>query len=114
MNEAMTIEQAAEAGSQVVLRHRKEILVLLQHENELLDELSDKPKKLYLSTFQGTILEKEVGLTVTERSVTLKNIAAVRAQRIGLERQANNIDDSSTLGDSLEEALKEIRKENDS
>lgn len=87
------IEQAAEAGSNVIIRHRKEIVALLKHEDELLTELSSKPKKLYLSTFQGTILSKEVGLTVTEKSITLKNLAAVRTQRITLERQAHSLDD---------------------
>ena len=89
------VEKVAEAGSNVVIRHRKEIVALLKHEDELLTELAGNPKKLYLSTFQGTIIEKKVGLTVTEKSITLKNLAAVRAQRITLERQAHSLDDVS-------------------
>ncbi len=87
------IERAAEAGSQVVVRHRKEIKALLQHEDDLLKELTDGPTKLYLSTFQGQILEKEVELTLKEKSATLKDLAAVRAQRIALEREAHDLDD---------------------
>ena len=103
------IEQAAEVGSNVVLRHRKEIFDLLKYEADFLKELSEKPKKLYLSTFQGVILEKEVGLTVTEKSVTLKNLAAVRAQRITLERQAHSIDTDDEKED-YEERLRELMK----
>lgn len=89
------IERAAEVGSQVVFRHRDEIKALLAHEQRLLVMLEGGPKKLYLSTFQGKILEKEVSLTVKEQSATLKDLAAVRAQRIVLERQAHNLDDTS-------------------
>ncbi len=102
------IEHAAEAGSQVVFRHREEIKVLLRHEDELLKELLQGPKKLYLSTFQGEILSKEVDLTVTEKSTTLKNLAAVRAQRIALERQAHNLDDKSSQDEPAKNLSDEI------
>lgn len=88
------IERAAEAGSNVVLRHRVEINALLEHENALLQELIDRPKKLYMANYQGKIISKEIELTIKERSATLKDLASVRAQRIALERQAHNLDDN--------------------
>jgi len=96
------IDKAAEIAADVVLRHREEIKALLNIENALLEELSNGPKKLYLSTFQGEILEKEVSLTVKEKSATLKDLAAVRAQRVTLERQAYNLNDNSNPDEDLE------------
>jgi len=94
------IERAAELGSGVVFRHRDEIFELKKYEADLLKELSEEPTKLYLANFQGQIIQQEVGLTVTEKSVTLKNLAAVRAQRIGLEREAHNLDNGPAPPDS--------------
>jgi hypothetical protein len=87
------VDRAAKSGSSVILRHRKEIVALLELEDELLDELKDKPMKSYVGNYQGDIITKEFSLTVTEKSTALKNLAAVRAQRITLERQAHNLDD---------------------
>jgi hypothetical protein len=90
------VETAAEAGVNVVLRHQREIAALLDHENRLLDELEKGAKKLYVANYQGEIITKEMELTVKEKSATLKDLAAVRAQRVALERQAHNLDDSDT------------------
>ncbi len=87
------VEQVAEAGSKVVLRHRDEIKALLQYEDNLLGELTDEPTKTHISAYQGNVTETELGLTVKEKSATLKDLAAVRAQRIALERQAHDLDD---------------------
>lgn len=75
------IEQAAEAGSGVVLRHRKEINSLATVESKLLLELETLPKA-------GKV-------TLKDKSIILKNITHVRAQRIVLERQAYNLDDEN-------------------
>lgn len=92
------IERASDTGANIVLRHRDEIFELQKHERRLLKELSETPKKLYLANFQGKIIEKEYAVTLNENSVTLKNLAAVRAQRIALERVAHNLDDDSSKG----------------
>ena len=104
------VEQAAEAGTKVIVRHRVEIKALLAQEDALLSELESKPTKLYLANYQGKIMNKTIGLTVTEKSVTLKNLAGVRAQRIALERQAHNISDDTREEDKAE-LLKEISKQ---
>ncbi len=95
------IEQAAAAGTQVVVRHRKEILVLLKHEDMLLLELGSDPKKLHFASYQGAITSKRVNLTVMEKSVTLKNLVAVRAQRIALERQVHGLDEAGAAEDPV-------------
>lgn len=73
------IEQAATTGSDVILRHRKEIVALAIREDALLVELD------------GTGVEKNKRPSLKDKSIILKNIAAVRAQRITLERQAHNL-----------------------
>jgi hypothetical protein len=73
------IEQAATAGSGVILRHRKEIFALAVREDALLTELD------------GIGVEKNKIPSLKDKSLILKNIAAVRTQRITLERQAHNL-----------------------
>ena len=103
------IEQAAEVGSGVILRHRDEIAILLKHETSLLDELQNSPKKSYMANFQGQIISEDVELTVKEKSATLKDLAAVRAQRIALERQAYSLDDDSGNNrESMEDFLRSL------
>lgn len=92
------IDHAADAGVNIVLRHRAEILELLEHEKALLEELKDSPQKSYMANYQGEIISQDVGLTVKEKSATLKDLAAIRAQRIALERQAHNLEDYSQKG----------------
>lgn len=92
------IEQAAEAGTKVILRHQREIAALIAHEERLLLEL-ETAKKLFITQYQGDVVQKEIDMTVKEKSSTLKDLAAVRAQRIALERQAHNLDDKSTADD---------------
>ncbi len=79
------IEKAAEAGSNVILRHRREIADLVDRENVLLTRLDDSD--------QST--------TLKDQSTILKNIAAVRAQRIALERQAHALDDGGGKEDPI-------------
>lgn len=77
------VDQAAEAGSNVVLRHQREITSLSEVEGNLLEELRN---------------EKDDKTSLKDKSIILKNIAHVRAQRIALERQAHNLDDDSNKG----------------
>jgi len=87
------IERAAEAGVSVIIRHQEEIKALLFLEDKFLIELGADPKKLHFASYQGDLFSEEVGLTITEKSIALKNLTSVRAQRITLERQAHNLED---------------------
>lgn len=89
------IDQAAEVGSGVILRHRTEIKALLDLEESFLIELGGTPTRGQFASFQGDISSIEVDLTLPEKVKTLKDLAAVRAQRIALERQAYNIKDDT-------------------
>lgn len=90
------IENAAEAGSNIVIKHRKEINELLAHEAVLLQELINTPQKTHFSSYLGNVTPTNCNLTVSEKATTLKNLAGVRAQRIGLEREAYNLNDPDT------------------
>jgi len=81
LSDSEIIEQAAEAGSQIVLRHQREIAALIAHEETLLLEL-ETAKKLFITQYPGGIVKEAVDMTVKEQSSTLKDLAAVRAQRI--------------------------------
>uniref|UniRef100_A0A6M3K4I8 Putative terminase n=1 Tax=viral metagenome TaxID=1070528 RepID=A0A6M3K4I8_9ZZZZ len=82
---------------------RKDIQALRQTEQRLLKELEDGPTKLYLAQYQGKIVEKVVGLTVSEQSVAVANLAAVQHKRIALERQALGIDSDGRRADPVDE-----------
>ncbi len=85
------IDQAAEIGTGVLLRHRVEIKALLELEEAFLIELGGTPTRGQFASFQGDISSISVDLTLPEKVKTLKDLAAVRAQRIALEREAYNI-----------------------
>jgi hypothetical protein len=85
------IEEAAEVDSGVILRHRKETKALLELEEAFLIELGGTPTRGQFASVQGDISSIEVDLTLPEKVKTLKDLSAVRAQRIALERQAFNI-----------------------
>ncbi len=97
------IDQAAEIGSGVILRHRKEIKALLEFEEAFLIELGATPKRGQFASFQGDISSIEVDLTLPEKVKTLKDLTAVRAQRIALERQAFNIKEDTEPDDGTGE-----------
>ena len=88
------IDEAVDSNVALVMSHRGDLARLVAIENKLLDELDNEPTKLYISAFQGTIVEKVIGLTVTEKSATLVNLVNVRAKRIEKQRQAFNIVDT--------------------
>lgn len=94
------IQNAADVGTNVILRHRTEIATLMEHENRLLDELSNEPKKAQMSSYQGQVTITELELTVKEKAETLRALALVRAQRIALERQAHNLNGSSGIDET--------------
>lgn len=87
-NDEGKIDQAAEAGVNLIVRHREEIKALIEHENTLLKELRTATKKVLVG---GEL--QDVKIDLKDRSTILKNITACRKERIALERQAHNIDD---------------------
>jgi transposase-like protein len=100
------IEQAAERGAQVVSLQRKDIASLRELEEQLIAELKDGPKKLYITQYQGEIVSKEVSLTVAERAQAANNLANVQHKRIALERQAYNLDDD--LGQVVKDIVSKL------
>ena len=99
------VDAAAETRVRVIELQRKDIKQLRELENKLLKELSGKPTKLYITQYQGDIIQKVVALTVSERSQAANNLANVQHKRIALERQAFGIDETSA---TTEDVLTEI------
>lgn len=101
------IDAASERGALVIETHRRDINKLRELEQALMAELGDPdkpPTKLYLAQYQGQVIQKEVGIAVTERASALHALAAVQHKRIQLERQAFNLDEvDRTAGKSLVE-----------
>jgi len=87
-----SIDRAAETRFQVVASHRRDIAELRKLEIELISELRNNPTKLYITQYQGKIIQAELGLTVAERAQAANNLANVQHKRIALERQAFNLD----------------------
>jgi hypothetical protein len=94
------VESASNEGAAVLTLQRKDIIALREFEEKLLEELAGEPTKLYITQYQGQIVQKVIGLTVTERAQTLQILSSVRERRINLERQAWGIDDKRG-GDGL-------------
>jgi hypothetical protein len=89
------VEGASDKGVEVIKLHRKDISSLKELEAQLIEELKNKPTKLYITQYQGEIVEKVVGLTAAERSQAANNLANVQHKRIQLERQAFNLNEGS-------------------
>lgn len=115
--EAEVVDSAAEASVAVILAHRKDLAKLREIEEKLIAQLggdgADEPTKLYLSQYQGQIIEKEVSLTVSEKASTLLALATARGRRIDLERKAFNLDaveESKTgnVADTIADILQEV------
>lgn len=87
------IERFANRGAQVQLLHRKDIAKLRQLEQNLIAEINNNPTKLYITQYQGKIVQKTVALTAAERAAAAANLAQVQHKRIALERQAFNLDE---------------------
>jgi hypothetical protein len=93
------VELAADTRFQVQVLHRKDITALRELEASLIAELQGNPTKLYITQYQGDIIQQEVGLTAAERAQAANNLANVQHKRIQLERQAYNLDDDDDKGD---------------
>ena len=91
LSDTEIVEKAAEVGSNIVLRHRKEIAALMVQEGNLLKAL-------------GIDIDKD---TLKDRTIILKNITDIRSKRIALERQAHSLNDSSSAEQSFEDWLNE-------
>ena len=87
------VDEAAEAGTQVVVRHREEIGGLKDIEEHLLNELACGSGKVHVSNYKGEITITKLNLTITEKSATYKNLVSSMKDRVALERQALNIVD---------------------
>ena len=98
-NEDEIVDEAATRGFQVVISHRKDIRALRELEAKLIDELQNNPTKLYITQYQGGIIEKVVDLTAAEKAQAANNLANVQFKRIHLERRAFNLDDDKTGDD---------------
>lgn len=100
------IDDAVKANVALVLSHRQDIQRLAAVEQRLLSELGDEespPTKLYVAQYKGEVVKEVIGLTVTEKTTALGNLATVMHRRIQLERQAFGIDDTDREkpGDNL-------------
>ena len=88
------IDEAVNTNIALVMSHRKDLQRLGDIEQKLLNELDNDPTKLYMASFQGTIISEKVGLTVTEKASTLLALSNVMTKRVEKQRQAFSIDDS--------------------
>lgn len=109
--DAEIIQEAAETGAEVVRTHRKDILALRRVEQALLAELGDAenpPKKVYVTQYQGQIIEREFAITVTERATALNALAGASQKRIQLERQAYNLDETGADDAELPKIIERV------
>jgi len=82
------IVEAVNTNVALVMSHRKDLQKLRALENKFYRELRDNPTKLYLANYLGEVIEKEIGLTISEKLSALANLAKVQEKRIDKERQA--------------------------
>ena len=105
------INIAVETNVAIILSHRKSIAKLQKVEEKLISELSNEPTKLYITQYQGMIIEKEIGLTIAEKAQAANNLASVQKHRITLERQAFGLDKiDQPTGDPISDLLTEVVK----
>lgn len=105
------IECESDRVVSVIRLQREDINNLRNLEINLIRELSGNPTKLYMTQYQGKIVEKEVALTASERSMAANNLANVQHKRIQLERQAYNIDGTGDESTEAKETLAPFLKE---
>lgn len=72
------VESASNECAAVLTLQRKDIIVLREFEEKLLEDLAGEPTKLYITQYQGQIVQKVIGLTATERAQTLQILSSVR------------------------------------
>ena len=97
------IDAASDRAVQVVELHRQDIIRLQREEQRLLKELGDNHKKLWVGQFQGEVITKEFGITVTERASAFQALTSSAHKRIQLERQAYNVDEAGNRPDPITE-----------
>lgn len=103
------IEAASDTNVAIITLQRKDVTALRDHEERLFAELEKNPTKLYITQYKGKIIQKEVGLSVTEKAQILQILSTVRDRRVNLERIVFNIDGSRDKGKTaLSEILDEI------
>jgi Lhr-like helicase len=105
------IEEASNRIVAIQRLQRKDINALRELEASLISEIKGSPTKLYITQYQGQIIEKPVDLTAAERSQAANNLANVQHKRIALERQAYGMDDGDS-GVGLDELIGLITKKN--
>lgn len=93
------INEAADKGVDVVVKHRIEIKRLDSIEEKLIKELENNPKKVHVSNYQGKITQTKLNITIMEKTASFKNLTGGMTQRIALERQAHNINDDAVSDD---------------
>ncbi len=86
------IEKAVGIGVAIEQLQRKDIGRLRNLEAELLEELADQPFKLYITQYKGRIIQKKIGIAVTEKACVLSHLSQIMQRRIKLEREAYNLD----------------------
>jgi len=87
------IEAATERGVAIIQSHRADINRLREKEQKLLKELGAGPKKLWVGSYQGKIITKELDLTLVDKAGIFQALTNAAYKRIQLERQAHNIDE---------------------
>lgn len=93
------VEEKSEEVAIVLECHRHDIARMKAVEQKLLAELEDSPTKIWIGQYQGAIIEKTVGIAVTERAAALNSLANVQHKRIALERQAYGLRDDAKPDD---------------
>ncbi len=94
------LEKAVMENVALVRSHRKDIQELARVERELLEKFIKDPQKLFITQYQGKIVDKKLSLTVPELAAALSNLSNVISRRIKLEREAFGINDTDPVGSS--------------
>ena len=111
LDETEVVQGAAAIGADVVRSHRKDIQNLQRVEQMLLAELGDPvnpPTKLYITQYRGEIIEREVGIAVTDRASAYNALSAAAQRRIQLERQAFNLDETGNDDPALPQVIERV------
>lgn len=104
------IETQSDALASILSLQRNDISTLRELETKLVRELLNNPTKLYITQYQGKIVQKEVGLTASERALAANNLANTMHKRVALERQAYNLDETERV--SVDDVLSVAEKIN--
>lgn len=93
------VEAVAEVSANIIIGHRKDLADLQEIEKDLLLKLKGidgkGPTKLFITQYQGQIVEKVVGMTVAEEASTLLALTNARVKRMERECKAYGIVDGT-------------------